>query len=565
MSKHGLLQRHRLSPDTPPPRVAARAGGEGATLPGGTRRPSPGVPGAVATVAVSLAAVAYIAVLAVRLPAFLAQAVPNSDTVSAPLLAAAIGTPGHGAVFLGNHPGYIDLLLSALALHLPDQAVSSQAVTWAVYAAGCLLLAATLRRLAGWTAAGMAALLSLAAAPALLASEASPAGRVPSLANLVLLGWLATVLFGGRRRAALGGRRRGTSAIAALALAVGLVTGLDTVSDPLLAVVGVIPFLGTGLVLGLRCRDRNAATLAFGTAVAAVAGVASALLTIAVAGALSLRALPNPVHLASLRAALHTLHILGGDTGIALGGIFSTLGSGTMTYLETGVALLVCAAVVATVVHAGRSVAGPRPETGRDRAELAHLVFWALVAATDLTVFLATSYAVDLTAYRFLTPLLVASAALLPLLGRHRPAGRAVIAVGVAALAAANAWALASIGLPAPVQSTPLVRALEASGVRNVYADYWEANVTTWATGGRLDVRPVTECGMAGTQLCPVLVNAAAGWFLNPPGLTAVVVDPSRSVKRAPSATYGEPQRVIRIGNVTIYVYSHALRLTASG
>jgi hypothetical protein len=70
---------------------------------------------------------------------------------------------------------------------------------------------------------------------------------------------------------------------------------------------------------------------------------------------------------------------------------------------------------------------------------------------------------------------------------------------------------------------------------------------------------------MAGTQLCPVLVNAAAGWFLNPPGLTAVVVDPSRSVKRAPSATYGEPQRVIRIGNVTIYVYSHALRLTASG
>ncbi len=556
MTTGGFLHRLRLSTATPPLRVAARSDEPRAAPPGRGRRLSQRLPANLASTAVALAAVAYIAVLAVRLPAFLARAVPNSDTVSAPLLAAAIGTPGHGAVFLGNHPGYSDLLLSALALHLPDRAVSSQALTWGVYAASGLLLAATLRRLAGWRAAGMAALLGLAATPALLMSEASPTGRVSSLANLVLLGWLGTLLFGGARRR--------TTLVAAV-LGIGVVTGIDAVSDPLLVAVGVLPFIGTVLVLGLRFRERSGAALALGSAGMALAVVTTALLTLGVAGTVPLRAQPNPVQLASFREVVHTLHVVGGDTGVALGGIFSTLGSGPMSYIEVGVGLLVCAAVVATLLHAGRSVAGPRPPTARDRAELAHLVFWALVAAADLTVFLGTSYAADLTGLRYLTPLLLASAALLPLLGRRRPVGRALLAVGVAALAGADAWALASVTLPAPVQATPLVRALEASGVREAYADYWQANVTTWATGGRLDVRPVTECGGAGTRLCPVLVNAAAGWFLDPAGPTAVIVDPSSSVPRPPSATYGKPQRVIRVENATVYVYSHPLHLTASG
>ena len=177
--------------------------------------------------------------------------------------------------------------------------------------------------------------------------------------------------------------------------------------------------------------------------------------------------------------------------------MFSTLGTGPMTYIEVGVRLLVCTAVVATLLPAGRSVVGPRPPTTRDRGGLAHLVFWALVAVTDLTAFLATSYAVDLSALRYLTPLLLAFAALLPLLGRRRPFGRVLLAVGVAALASADAWALASVRLPAPVQATPLVRALEATGVSHAYADYWDANVITWATGGRVDVARSRSAGTA--------------------------------------------------------------------
>lgn len=511
---------------------------------------------AVQAVSLSLGALAYLATLVDRLPAFLVRAVPSSDTISAPLLAQALGSPGHGTVYLGNHAGYSDLLLSALALRLPDQALSSQAVTYAVYALGLLLLAATVRRLAGWRGACIAGLVSMAATPALLVTETSPTGRVTSLANLVLLGWLATALFG---------RSRWRPAVlGAAALGVGVVTGVDAASDPLFVVTGILPFLGTGLVLGLRYRDRPSATLAIGTAAVLVAAAASALLTLAVARAVPLQTQPNPVSLASLREVAHTLHILGGDTGVVLGGMFSTLGTGFMTYIEVGVGLLVCTAVVAALVTAGCSVVGQRPQTTRDRGGLAHLVFWALVALTDLAAFLATSYALDLSALRFLTPLVLAFAALLPLLGRRRPLGRVVVAVGVAALAGANAWALATVRLPAPVQETPLVQTLEATGISHAYADYWDANVITWATKGRVDVRSVTECGDGGTRLCPRLVNAATGWFRPSPGPVAVIVDQRFSVTRPPSPTYGTPQRVIHVGNITIFVYDHDLRLTPS-
>jgi len=35
-------------------------------------------------------------------------------------------------------------------------------------------------------------------------------------------------------------------------------------------------------------------------------------------------------------------------------------------------------------------------------------------------------------------------------------------------------------------------------------------------------------------------------------------------VTRPPSPTYGTPQRVIHVGNITIFVYDHDLRLTPS-
>ena len=100
--------------------------------------------------------------------------------------------------------------------------------------------------------------------------------------------------------------------------------------------------------------------------------------------------------------------------------------------------------------------------------------------------------------------------------------------------------------------------------MRNVYADYWQANVTTWVTGGRLNVRPVTECGGAGTRLCPVLVNAAAGWFLDPADPTAVIVDPAPPCRDRPpppmgsrSASFASRRHRLR--------RTYPLHLTASG
>lgn len=503
-----------------------------------------------------LGALAFAAALAGKLPGFLFRALPSSDTISSVLLAKAAGTPAHGTIYLGVHPGYADLLLNTLALHLPDSRVSAQVITYAVYVLGCLLLAATVRRWAGWWGAVVTGLASVAATPMLLVDETSPSGRVPSLANLVLLGWLATVpLSRARARPAL---------LALTAVGVGVVTGVDAASDALFVVVGVLPFLGVAVVVWVRHRDRCSAVLALGAVTTLAVAAATASLTTVVAREVGLMTQHNPVHLAGSRGVIHTIHVLGGDAGLAIGGVFSALGQGLMSYLEAGAGLLVCAAVVAALVYAWRTVRGELPAESRDRARQVHVVFWALVGLANLGAVLGTSYAADLTALRFLTPLWLAFAALLPLLGERRRGARLATAVGLAALATADAWALAGLSLPPPIQSSPLVQTLEADHVSLAYADYWDANVITWATEGRVDVRQVIECGPDGARLCPYLVNAAESWFRPGPGPVAVIVDPRYSLTQPPSPSYGAPQQVTDLGAITLYVYDHGLELAPS-
>jgi hypothetical protein len=203
------------------------------------------------------------------------------------------------------------------------------------------------------------------------------------------------------------------------------------------------------------------------------------------------------------------------------------------------------------------------PITGdlRAQAVMALKVYWALVAALDLLAVLLSSYAVDITAVRYLTPLWLALAALLPLAVRRYPLGRLVLVAAVAALAAGDAAALASLQLPAKPATTPLVAGLEAEPITRAYADYWDANIVTWATSGRVAVRQVEPCSGDAARLCPYHTNAASAWFRPTSGPVAVVTDPRYSLRDPPSA-YGKPKRVLAVaGGITIYFYAHDLQL----
>lgn len=505
------------------------------------------------------ALLAYLAVLGAQLPTFLERSVPQSDTVSPLLLTEALFSAGHGTIHLGAHAGFSNLLLVGVTLPFPDHRVVSQVMPYAVYLLGALLLSGTSVRLGGWRAGILSLVICVAVTPALLFNQVSPAGRVTTLANLPLLGLFAIRL---AEPAEPPGRSR-RSALPA-AVAIGVLTGFDIASDPYLLVVGVLPFAITALALWRRWRDAATVRLARHAAILVGVAAAATLITFAAGLLLQLHYGRPAVRPASLAVLGHNLRLLGAATWNAIGTPVSyrSLGAG-----QDVLGLVVCALALAALGGSAVTLARGRPAQSRDRARAAHSLFWSLVAAATVAAFVATNYPVNVLSIRYLTPLWLALAALLPLLGRRGAWGRrgvwvpALVALLVTGLSAASAWSLATLSAPAPIASSPLVQALEANHLTRGYADYWESNAITWATDGRVAIRAVVECG-GDTRLCPDRLNSAEGWYRPTRGPTAVIVNPALSITRPPTA-YGAWSRVIAVGAARIYVFEHGLDLSA--
>jgi hypothetical protein len=502
----------------------------------------------------------YLAVLARRLPDFLSNMVPSSDTISPVLLVQALGAPDHGTVYLGAHPAYSDLVLAAIGLPIEPLRGIPEVLPYATYILGMLLVAVAVRRIAGWPGVLLSVAVGIAATPAVLFNETSPSGRVTTLANICLLG-LALVVFIHPRRP----DRRRKLRVAVGAILLGAVTGFDTASDPLLAVVGLTPFVITGVVVLWLSFPRNerAVTTGIGALGVGVVSVLGYVLTSRLgSGVFGLSYRPPPVHLASIATADFNLHLLGGAVRTAFGGTWSYVAAGVEGTLEAVVGLLLGLVVLAVVTLATRMVLGSREAGARVQARAAWTLFWSLVMSTNVAIFLCTDFPLDLWSIRYLTPMWLALVALLPMFPQRWPVLRLATLIGAAALVGANAWSLATL-VPTPQQpETAVVQTLESQHITHGYADYWDANIITWRTEGKVTVRQVTECGPDHTHLCPYKVNAVADWFQPRSGPVAVLVDPRYSVKAPPSRTYGVPDRLIQVGIVSIYVYGEGLKLS---
>jgi hypothetical protein len=115
----------------------------------------------------------------------------------------------------------------------------------------------------------------------------------------------------------------------------------------------------------------------------------------------------------------------------------------------------------------------------------------------------------------------------------------------------------------APPQSAPLTAWLESHAVGTGLAGYWEANVVTLTSGGRVAVRPVT---IADGRVVPAAAQVRADWF-NPARSRADFVVlfsgvsgyPGFTDKRAVLATFGKPGHVYHVGHYTILWWSKNL------
>jgi len=189
----------------------------------------------------------------------------------------------------------------------------------------------------------------------------------------------------------------------------------------------------------------------------------------------------------------------------------------------------------------------------------------------NFAAFVATAHVFDVTSAREIAPVLPFAAALAgrelgPYLGAARVRagrlrGRWLRRAGVAALGLVLAGYLAGLGLEltaptAPPQDAQLTAWLESHPIGAGLSGYWEANVVTLTSGGRVAVRPLT---IAGNRIVPTGGQIKADWFSPARSLVDFVVlfpgvsgYPGFGDRQAVLATFGKPGRVYQVGQYTI-------------
>src|SRR5215469_5453914 len=505
---------------------------------------------ALAVVIPMLALAAYLAVVIIRLPSFyLAEVAWNSDATSYMLLSKTLAQDTHGAIYLSYAPWYSTILIDVLTYHLPDHRAIWIAWPLCAYVVAVGLLAVTVTRLAGRWAALMTAILCLAITPPMLQTLLAQAFHGLTTINCILLAAFLVYLV------EAGAETTRLTLLAAVGL--GVLTGVNAVSDLLLVVIGIVPLTGVALALLAKYRDRastRAAVLWLGMIVIAfIAGFTT------VAAANSLGLVPRTVLTRLVRPSEIIPHV-----ELAGGVVWEEVGSTwpyaanevSLRQLLVGVAVLgaIALAIVILAIRLLRSC--PTKSSAESRRMEAHYLSWTAIAAADFAALTFTIAPIDLGAIRYATALWVAAAATLPLFftrSRPRQIGFALLVTGLVAV---------HTGLVNSAQGTPdrnlaaVVAYLESQHIRHGYADYWEANGVTWATNGVLTLRPATSCNTRGT-LCAFEFANASTWYAPQPGWSAVIVDPRNTLSIAPASVYGPPREVRHVGQVTVYIFDH--------
>jgi hypothetical protein len=206
----------------------------------------------------------------------------------------------------------------------------------------------------------------------------------------------------------------------------------------------------------------------------------------------------------------------------------------------------------------------------------AHIAYWGATLFAVSGAFLFSGFGQDSTSIRYLTSLVIAVGALLPI---------AVVAgsrLRLAAVAVTAVYALASIlGLALrpgdqfasrPQSLRDLSSFLQAHDLHKGYASYWDATPVTYLTGSQVEVWPVLEgAGCAGNEsnnLCRYPALSAQAWYQDSGATTFLVLRPGAvCLTGPPGPGYGPPIATYNVDNyytVLVYPYDLASRMTQS-
>ena len=512
---------------------------------------------------------ATLAVILRRIPVFV-DSVQNSDSVGPMLIAETVGRIPHGsAVTMASEYNFSIVGLDVLTRWVPGHRTLWLAFPVLLELGAIAILAATVRSLAGWRGAVLCAAIAIATPPVMLAPLLSQAFHNTAFFLLVVTGTFVT--WQARTQRPLGRWRL----VAGVVL--GFFGGVELLSDHLYF-LGLLGMVGAAALLARRLRDRQTRDLLVATGTTAV-------IALVVFGIGALWAAHAHVHSGSQSKLPATPAIIEKNLSL-LRDIVLTMVNARGASPGPLLLRIVCAAaalaglllVLWTFARLALTLRKPTPRS--DDAEQAPLqrattvfaFYWAAVSTLLLIAFVFSRIPIDLAAIRYMAPVLWAVAALVPLVAATSWLRTAVAstAVAVVGLYGVTVLAAATPGTFQPSQGAQLLAdTLAALHVDHGYAGYWQGDMLTWQSDGRVVSRSVWQrpsCG-AGEQgwFCPYTVNSIASWYApSGRGPSFLVVDHPSHYLPWPLPPELKPARVLHVDRFLVYVFDEDIGAAAA-
>jgi hypothetical protein len=472
------------------------------------------------------------------------------------------GSGGHTVI--STTGAWVPLWFGLLTAKLPFHRQLWEAAPTALFFLSALTIGWSVAQLAGRRAALLATLTVVVASQwALVFFMAAVAHNVvyPCTALLgAYLIWLTHLR-----------ERRRVAAFAVPAVA-ALVLGTCIASDALLIVTGVVPFVLSAVVCGVR-RDRRSRFVALTALGTALGAVPVAVVTSAIMRDAGFVTLPPPFTLSPLAdIPEHARLLFEGLRQLSNGYLASAQWPGTL-HREIGyacdatmIAALLTVLVYGTrwivrLLRSARTVDAADPP--RDLALGLHVIYWTFSAVLVCAAFVFSNtaggtrhesyYATTIFSIAAIVPLLVSSRSLMRWL---IPAGVSVFFIG--SLAGIKWDYIRMFEPPLSHYASKIVELARANGTTTGYAGYWDASGLTWNTDEKIRVRPLEHCSNpAGASICPFYLMRVPSWYVPQKRRSFLLVDPNTLDVTTLPGGLGTPIATYSLGPIEMYVYPY--------
>ena len=509
-------------------------------------------------------ALVYLVTFATQVNQIVAGVYMGPDAASAPVLGELFHAGG-GIVLLGHLGWYSALLFEVWTRWLPGHRQVWEFAPYALALCSAGIMGWAVSRIAGRWGAAITVTLLICLGPAALSLLLVLNDHSETWFTVALLSGLLVALQEWPSRYA-------RWPLVLLSGVVGVVLGLNAASDKLLLVAGAGPLLIALVLTWMWLPSERSRRAALG-------GLVCGATTIA--GYVLLKALMNHWHVVTAIDTNTTVYAAAGTIKgnfelwwqsimTLANGEFFGLRIGFTSTLEFVCALLAIVAVVLAVRLAWKMVMSAatmrkEPRTSPRRLDLAWTIYWGTSLVALSSVFIASGMPEGPPSNRYLVGILLAAAALLPLVARGSTATRAIATAAVTLYAFTGWLGLIDQRLIRPETGSPtyalansVARTAQREHLAVGYGSYLDAAPITWATHMQVKVFPVDDCD-GNLHLCAYEQHIMTSWYTPRPGVKSfLLTDPGFTVAgSAPTPDLGKPLAVHQFGALTMYVYSY--------